>query len=658
MLQFPPYAIPGGSTVGYDLPQGETRSAERIQPAFTSLSWFRAGIAKPMDLEANSTAESALPAKSSRVATHLRLKTRPWEIAATYLAFGLLWIFFSDRILAAVVSDPDRLVVWSSFKGFAFVLITAVVLLVLLIRSFAVIGEAYASLATAEQALRNEKLFADTMIESMPGTLYFYDATGRFMRWNKHLETLSGYSGEEIASLHPQALIAAEDRDRVNERIAEVFTSGTSSIEASLLSKDGRTTPHYFTGRRVEFDNRPCLVGVGIDISSRREAERSLAESERKYRLLVENANSIILRWNAEGRITFLNAYGLRFFGYATEEILGQHVMGTLVPVTESSGRDLHRLMEQICSAPEAFEQNINENIRRSGERVWVAWTNKVEYDPQGNVREILSIGADITDRLRVEAEQEKRHRAETADRIKSAFLATMSHELRTPLNSIIGFTGIILQELAGPLNAEQTKQLGMVQSSARHLLALVNDVLDISKIEAGQLKVGCADFDIRASLSKVIATVKPLAEAKQIALSAQVSPQVAHAVNDERRFEQVLLNLLSNAVKFTDRGAVTLEAKLIDDYCPLPDVVGQPAVRVSVTDTGMGIREEDLPTLFQPFRQIDSGLARRHEGTGLGLAICRRLAALMGGDVEVESRWGHGSTFSFVMPLQGSAQP
>ena len=152
------------------------------------------------------------------------------------------------------------------------------------------------------------------------------------------------------------------------------------------------------------------------------------------------------------------------------------------------------------------------------------------------------------------------KERAESADRLKSAFLATMSHELRTPLNSIIGFTGIMLQGLAGPLNAEQTKQLGMVQSSARHLLALINDVLDISKIEAGQLEIRAEQFDLRSSLEKVAALVKPLAEKKGLALRVVLSPDVGQAVSDRLRVEQVLLNLLNNAVKFTERGEVTLE--------------------------------------------------------------------------------------------------
>jgi signal transduction histidine kinase len=241
------------------------------------------------------------------------------------------------------------------------------------------------------------------------------------------------------------------------------------------------------------------------------------------------------------------------------------------------------------------------------------------------------------------------KERAETADRVKSAFLATMSHELRTPLNSIIGFTGIILDGLAGPLNPEQERQLAMVQNSARHLLALINDVLDISKIEAAQLEVTRGPVAVRATVSKVTDIVRPLAEKKGLALQVELAPGIETLVSDQRRIEQVLINLLNNAIKFTEQGGVTLRV--------VRDETGG-VVQFQVHDTGMGIKPEALPTLFQPFRQIDTGLTRHHEGTGLGLAICRRLAELMGGRIEVRSEWGQGSVFTFTLPGTGAEQP
>ncbi|MBX3146779.1 MAG: PAS domain S-box protein [Gemmatimonadales bacterium] len=618
--------------------------------------------------------------------------------------------------------------------------------------------------------LPDERVFSEAMVASLPGILYCYDEQGRFLRWNRSFEVASGYSADQITRMHPLDFFSERDRPLLERRIAEVFASGGSAIEADFIARDGTATPYLFTGRRVVLEGKPCLVGVGIDISERKRAQDRLAESERRYRELVEHANSIILRWNADGRITLLNEYGQRFFGFSADEILGRHVIGTIVPTTESGGRDLRRLIEDICSAPESYEQSVNENMLRNGDRVWIAWTNRIIRDAEGRLVEFLSIGTDITARRRAEeaqrasearyrtlfeyapdgiliadpesryldanpsicrmlgyarheligklpvdilppaelrrvagtlseirdvgahnqewtflrkdgstfpadviaagtpdgnliavvrdvterkaadAEREKRHRAEAADRIKSAFLATMSHELRTPLNSIIGFTGIMLQGLAGPVNPEQHKQLDMVRRSARHLLALVNDVLDISKIEAGQLDVAREPFDLGRSVAKVVASVAPQAEAKGLALVSEVAADLGTILGDERRVEQILLNLLGNAIKFTERGQVSVIAELAD--APHPEA-GGPVVRIRVADTGPGIRTEDLASLFQPFRQLDVGMARRHDGTGLGLAICRRLASLMGGDVVAESEWGVGSVFTVTLPLR-----
>jgi signal transduction histidine kinase len=260
--------------------------------------------------------------------------------------------------------------------------------------------------------------------------------------------------------------------------------------------------------------------------------------------------------------------------------------------------------------------------------------------------RELQRINQEMEQRIveRTAELAETMEKARAADRLKSAFLATMSHELRTPLNSIIGFTGILLQGLVGQLNEEQKKQLGMVRGSAHHLLSLINDVLDISKIEAGQLQVNYEPFDLSASITKVEQTVRPLAGKKGLGLTIDIAPGVGMITSDMRRVEQVLLNLLSNAIKFTEQGQVTVTCS-----------ADSGTIIVRVTDTGIGIRKEDIEKVFKPFLQIDSGIARKYEGTGLGLSICKKLVRLMGGDIWVESVWGEGSAFSFSLPKERS---
>jgi PAS domain S-box-containing protein len=387
------------------------------------------------------------------------------------------------------------------------------------------------------------------------------------------------------------------------------------------------------------------------EIADRTAAQQSLAERETEYHDLVESANSIIMRWMPDGSITFINRFARTFFGYTEEEVLGRNLVGTILSDKDATGRDLTDLISDIVEHPEAHLRNVNENTRRNGERVWIAWSNKPIRSSDGNVAEVLSIGVDISQQVRTEAQLRsalrelaiQKEKAEMADRLRSAFLATMSHELRTPLNSITGFTGILLQGLVGPLNDEQTKQLGMVRNSAQHLLSLISDILDISKIEAGQLTTSLEEVNVKASVEKVAQIVRPIAEKKGIELRLSLAPEVNGVRTDRRRMEQILLNLLSNAVKFTEHGSVELNCATS---------AGEVVFRIE--DTGIGIDPSDIDSLFKPFRQIDTGLSRKYEGTGLGLSICKRLIELLGGRIWVESVPGQGSLFGFSLPTDG----
>ena len=232
--------------------------------------------------------------------------------------------------------------------------------------------------------------------------------------------------------------------------------------------------------------------------------------------------------------------------------------------------------------------------------------------------------------------------KAEESDHLKSAFLASMSHELRTPLNSIIGFTGILLQGMAGPLTEEQSKQLGMVKGSASHLLELINDILDISKIESGRVQVYGEAFKIDLLLVMAVSSLRPFAEKKGLRLRHNIESGLPKIYTDKRRLEQVLINLINNAIKFTETGEIIVNSYHKDDL-----------LTIDVIDTGIGIGERDLETIFETFRQIDTGLDRVKEGSGLGLAISKKLVELLSGTISVVSEPGVGSTFSVVLPFQ-----
>jgi signal transduction histidine kinase len=256
---------------------------------------------------------------------------------------------------------------------------------------------------------------------------------------------------------------------------------------------------------------------------------------------------------------------------------------------------------------------------------------------------------------LEAELAQTKRELAEArrqlreADKLKSEFIATVSHELRTPLNSIIGFAKLLLKQKIGPLNSIQQTDISVIYDSAQHLLSLVNDILDLSKIEAGKIRLDPAWVSVEEIIVGVMASTIILIDGKPIELRDEIEPNLPKLFVDRGRIRQVAINILSNAAKFTDAGSITMRIRKTSKN-------EQDFICFSVKDTGIGIAPEDMDKVFEAFRQIDSSVARRAEGTGLGMPISYRLISLHGGELWVESQLGQGSTFSFTIPLQPPA--
>ena len=405
--------------------------------------------------------------------------------------------------------------------------------------------------------------------------------------------------------------------------------------------------------------------------AERKETENALRESQAELRAIYDNAPMVLLLVDRERRVHGVNLAGIRLSGRSAEEmrgLRGGEALGCIHATDDPLGCGFGRSCEECQvrqTVVDTFETGENhyqveaEVQLAARQESMILLVSTVIIDLAAGRRVLVCLD-DITERKRAEEALQKAHHeleikvaertaelaiakesAEGADRLKTVFLATMSHELRTPLNSIIGFTGILLQGLAGPLNDEQTKQLSMVQGSSRHLLNLISDVLDISKIEADQLEIAPAEFNMRDVIEKVVQDVVPLAEEKGLTLVAKVGEKVGLVTSDRRRVEQILLNLINNAVKFTEHGEVQVECRTNN---------GQLVTRV--VDTGIGIKPEDMPKLFHAFQQAGTMVTRRHEGTGLGLFICRKLAQMLGGEIHVESEWGVGSTFTFALPL------
>jgi PAS domain S-box-containing protein len=400
-------------------------------------------------------------------------------------------------------------------------------------------------------------------------------------------------------------------------------------------------------------DLRDSNEQLQVELTERKRAEEALKESETHYRYLFEQnpVPMLIYEIGSLNMLTVNDAF-IAHYGYSKIEALALHLTD-LYP--ESEKKPIAELTNKLQGHAYVGEWH---HLKKDGTLLTVE-VHSHGFSYEGCASRIAVI-TDLTERKHAEAELEKyrqhleemvkertaelviaKERAESADQIKSAFLATMSHELRTPLNSIIGFTGIILQGLAGPINNEQSKQLGMVQNSASHLLALINDVLDISKIEAGQLEVFPKKYDFHKSIEKIVSIIRPLAERKRLELQTTISPEVHELVSDSRRVEQILLNLINNAIKFTEKGSVHVDCKIT-----------KTTLVTTISDTGIGIRDEDLEKLFKPFSQIDIGTTRSYEGTGLGLSISKRLVEKLGGNITVQSKLGIGSTFEVALPL------
>ncbi|MHB8800871.1 MAG: ATP-binding protein [Thermoanaerobaculia bacterium] len=441
---------------------------------------------------------------------------------------------------------------------------------------------------------------------------------------------------------------------RLTETAHRIATQKDYSVRAPAEGKD------EIASLARTFNEMVGVVEAEGAASAR--AQAALRASEARLREIVDLVPHMIFVKDREGRFLLANRTVAEAHGTTVAGLVGrtQLELGLNEKQLAVWREEDRRVVEDGLASFVAEEP-----FRDASGALRFLQTTKVPLLLEDGVtRAVLGVGIDVTGRKKADDELKRyrdhledlvkertaelavaKDKAEESDRLKSAFLATMSHELRTPLNSIIGFSGVLMQGLAGPLNEEQQKQMGMVCGSAGHLLALINDVLDISKIEARELTLAAETFDLRASLANLVRSATPLASQKGLTLEHELGPEVGEITSDRRRVEQVVLNLLSNAVKFTDRGSVTLACTADDAHAT-----------IRVVDTGIGIRPEDLGKLFQPFRQVDAGTARHYDGTGLGLSISRKLAELLGGSIAVESEPGRGSTFTVVLPLRRKA--
>ncbi len=662
-----------------------------------------------------------------------------------------------------------------------------------------------------EEELRSSQQMLRLVMDNIPQAIFWKDRNSVYQGCNQKMALDLGLtSPTEIVGLTDFEPLGIKNQadffQKFDHEVMETDTPKYRIIEQVCLP-NGKNV--WLEANKIPLhDAIGNVVGTLCtydDITERQEAAAALLESETKYRELVENANSIILRLDRQGHITFFNEFAQQFFGYTQAEMLGEDIFGTILSPIDALGNDPHLMFQEILKNPDKYTEN--EHIHRNGKRFWLSWMNKALRNEAGEVISILCIGRDITDRKRAEealrqaneelerrveertselrqalqdlqkemtscartekalrdsdakfrhiyenspvmmhsidengyicnvnskwleetgyvreeiigqkadivmtpesrsrfwstifpklwcdgyakdaayqyirkdgkiidvllnciattdpcdqrislsvvrniteqkitevALQKSKEAAEAASRSKSTFLANMSHELRTPLNAIIGYSEILTEEIRDSGNQEFLPDLAKISTAGKHLLALINDILDISKIETGRMKLYLETFEVADLISEVVTTAIPLVKNQKNSLQVDCNRPIGLMHSDLTKVRQILLNLLSNAAKFTEEGKITLSVEIAESMFVF-----------QVRDTGIGITLEQQQHIFNAFTQADPSITRKYGGTGLGLAISHRFCQMMKGDISLESEVGKGSIFTVRLPV------
>ncbi len=496
----------------------------------------------------------------------------------------------------------------------------------------------------AEEQVQQQQRLMTSVLDTLPVNIFLKDAQGHYLFVNRETARTMGLTKAEVSGRTDHDIFPAAIADRHREEDRIVLDTGQPyTIESSQEGPQGKRW--FFVGKtlvRTHARAEPMLLGFSIDISQRKRAEEELLTKERQLEDAIETLDSGFAMYDAEDRLVRCNETYLELY---------PEVAHLLVPGTP------------YRSILEAYVRSGAHEGSGKTEAEWIEWRLQAHRNP-GNTAElkigeiwlrisdrhtrdggIVSLRTDVTHLKEQQEELRKaKDEAEAATRAKSEFLANMSHEIRTPMNGVLGMIGFLLDTSLDP---EQREHAETVHACAGGLLEIINDILDFSKIEAGRLDLEIQPFDLRDCLDELLAMFAEQAGSKGLDLACFLDPAIPSLLlGDPGRIRQILVNLVGNALKFTKTGSVSIRGHLIEW------VGGRAHLRFELRDTGIGISEAAQARLFQSFSQADGSMARRFGGTGLGLAICRQLVALMGGEIQVESQLGQGSTFTFTLQL------
>jgi PAS domain S-box-containing protein len=501
------------------------------------------------------------------------------------------------------------------------------------------------AIAIAESEQLQEKARYGAVVEQATDCIFLWDAqTKRLLEANTAFRNLLDYSLEAISQLTIYDIIAYS-KDLIDSNIELLLADKQFRIgEVLYRRRDGSCVDVEASASVISYGGREIICTVVRDITERKQAEVELRASEERYRLLFKNNPHPMWVYDLETlEFIAVNQAAIEHYGYTRDEFLNMTIADIRPP------QELSRLLENISQVDAGIDfAGVWEHQKKDGTIIEVEITSYTMIFDSRNAELVLA--HDVTDRLQAEAELYKaKEAAEAANLAKSQFLANMSHELRTPLNAIIGYSEILQEEAFDLGAADFVSDLERIHKAGQLLLTLINDILDLSKIEAGHAELELATFDISDAVQDVARTVEPLFLRNTNRLKVECPPNIGQLHSDQTKFTQILFNLLSNAAKFTQKGTITLSVERIKHDENSWD---SEQLIFKCTDTGIGITPEQLQKLFQPFTQADASTTRKYGGTGLGLAIAQKYSQMLGGEITVSSEFGNGSTFTLILPV------
>ena len=481
-----------------------------------------------------------------------------------------------------------------------------------------------------------EAMYLRLLVEESPDALIITTLDGKVLYWSRGAEGTFGYKAEEAVGQSLHDLVLPPDRAEEEQAIRRaVLEKGTSVSESVRRRKDGSLIYINTTTRAVsKEEGRVEWFVTNMRDVTHLKALRDAKLVDARFRDLLESTPDAIVIVNDNGRIVLINNRAEAVFGYSRAELVGEP-LEILVPERHRGthvGSDSNYFAPPLTREVGAGLELLG--LRKNGEEFPV----EISLSPLQTDEGTLGMSAirDITERKIFERS------LQNANRMKSEFLASMSHELRTPLNGIIGFTEFLIDEKPGPLNRKQKEYLTDVYNSARHLLQLINDVLDLAKVEAGKIDLNPETFTVARAIAEVCSVVYGIAYKKGVDVHNLVPAELGDVMLDQQKFKQICYNLLANAIKFTNPdGEVEIGGAM----------AGAGRFTIWVKDSGIGIKNEDLKRLFREFEQLEGGASRRYEGSGLGLALTKKLVEYQGGSVKADSEYGRGSTFTVTLP-------